>query len=96
MTDLPSLLLSLAAGAVLAGVYLVILWISLYRLQHRRRPGQWVALGLIVRLAVVVSGFYVILGNGRWQLLLAALAGFVMVRTLAVGSMRRRLSTQRD
>jgi hypothetical protein len=40
-------------------------------------------------MVLVVATFYWILGDGHWQRLLAALAGFVTLRIVILGRVRR-------
>ena len=46
----------------------------------------------VVRTAVVVVGFYFVM-DGRWERMLACLAGFIMVRLILVSRMRAQLDS---
>lgn len=78
--------LALAAGTAMAAFYFGGLWLTVRRIAARRRPMLLVFGSFIVRGAVVVAGM-VWIARMHWQLLLAAMAGFVLVRVI----MTRRL-----
>lgn len=77
--DPPALALAFAFGFVTGAVYLRVLWLSVQRLAHARRPVIGLLTGMGMRLAVLLGAFYVIM-SGDWQRLLACLAGFLVVR----------------
>jgi F1F0 ATPase subunit 2 len=86
-----SLVLSFAAGAVLGAAYLYALWFSVQRLSQARRPGAWLISGAGLRTVAVVGAFYLVM-DGRWERLLACLAGFVLVRLILLRKLRPRPS----
>jgi F1F0 ATPase subunit 2 len=88
MNDLPYLLLMFIAGIMLAGVYLAGLWLSVKYLQTRKHPALWFVMSLVLRLGIVALAFYFILASGNLQHLLAALAGFVLLRALVIRRVR--------
>ncbi len=90
MNDLPSLLLMVFAGALLAGLYLVGLWLTVRDIHHQRHPALWLLLSIMLRMGLVLVVFYLILGDHRWSLLLAVLFGFIAIRTVAIGWLRHR------
>lgn len=55
------------------------LWWTVNKSLSARRPGLWVFVSLMLRMGIVLSGFYLVAGF-RWQRLLACLLGFVMAR----------------
>lgn len=69
------------SGLGLGGFYFGVLWLSVRRLTDMARPGLWMTMMYLLRTAVVLLGFYLVM-DGRWQSLLAALAGFVIVRVI--------------
>jgi len=81
--SLPLMLLALLGGIVLGGFYFAVLWYTVQRLSTVSRPALWMILSFVIRLGVVLSGFY-LLSGGHWQNLLLALLGFVMVRSVLV------------
>jgi F1F0 ATPase subunit 2 len=75
--------LALLAGMVLGALYFGGLWWTVQRLTSARHPGLLFLASFIGRTAVTLAGFFLIAG-GRWQRLLACLAGFVLARFLLV------------
>ena len=71
-------------GTALAGIYFGALWLTVRHLIHHRCPEILVIGSLIVRLGLALIAFYLILDGGHWVRLLAALFGFIIVRTLFV------------
>ncbi len=83
-----------AAGAGLGGAYLWLLWRGTAALAGARTPGRTALAGAGLRIALVAGGLWVI-GAGAPLRLLVALAGFLLVRQLAVRHVRRRLQARR-
>lgn len=96
INDLFVLLLMAIAGALLAAVYLAGLWVTVRRLHRYQHPALLLVTSIIMRMGLVVVGFLFILGDRHWQHLLAALAGFLTLRTLAIRRVRRRLPEARS
>lgn len=90
MNELPSLLLMVLAGALLAGLYLIGLWLTVRDIHRQRHPALWLLLSILLRMGLVLVVFYFILGDQRWSLLLAALFGFIALRIVAIGWLRYR------
>ena len=78
-----SLIVALAGGMLLGAIYLAVLWLSVHRLTRVRRPGLLMVAGYVLRMLLLIAGFY-LLGGGQWQSFVAALAGFILVRTLVL------------
>jgi len=95
------LMMNLSAG--MAGIGLGVLffgglWWTVNKSVTSRRPGLLVFISLIVRLSVILAGFYVVAG-ARWQEWLACLVGFVVSRFLVtrfISSLIRRFMTHRS
>lgn len=79
-------------GVALGGLYFGALWFTVSRLAHTRRPALLMVASLSARLALLLIGFYVILDGAHWDRLLAALLGFVAVRTVLI----RKLGPARE
>lgn len=88
MVDIGALAIALAWGTFLSGIYFGTLWLTLRRLTYSRRPAVLLMLSLLLRLALLLTGFYLILDGGHWGRLLAALIGFITVRTLLMRKLR--------
>ena len=84
-------LLCLVAGAALGTFFYYGLWWTVRRVATAAHPGLLSLASFAVRAAVVL-GLLWYLTKGRWDLLAAALAGFILARIVAVrrlGPMRR-------
>lgn len=71
-------------GAVLGLAYCLALWWHVRRLVAARHPGPWLAVGALLRIAVVGAVLYGI-AEYEWLAMIGAAAGFVFVRTCVVG-----------
>lgn len=85
------MLLMFFTGALLATVYLAGLWLTVNRIQDRRHPALWLVCGFLARLAMVFAVFYFIIQEHQWPHMLAALAGFVIVRGLTIRRVRGKI-----
>jgi F1F0 ATPase subunit 2 len=69
----------LLAGVLLGGFFFGGLWWTI----QMRSPSEWSGLlfagSLLLRMAVVLTGFY-LLSHGDWRKLVACLAGFLLAR----------------
>ena len=83
MTLILSLLLGLMAGLALGLWYFGGLWLTVQRLPGARHPGFLSLVSLIIRLGLTLAGFYLVM-SGKWERLLACLAGFLLMRTILV------------
>lgn len=73
----------LAGGALLGVLFFGGLFLTVKNGLSTRFPGGWFLVSMVLRMAVVVAGFYV-LGQGEFLRFVAALAGFLLVRTLLI------------
>lgn len=83
MSQVVFLLLAFAAGLAVGLFYYGGLWLTIRRLPQSRRPAMLTGMSLLVRLSLTSAAFYIVMG-GRWERLLACLAGFLLVRVLLV------------
>lgn len=98
MNDPIRLLLSAVAGLLLGGFFFLALWWSLRKALVSTWPMLWQLGGMLARFAVVLAGFYFV-ADGRWQRMLACLAGFVVARIVLlrlVPSPLHRLATNEE
>lgn len=77
------LIVAFTAGAALGLFFTLHLWGSVRRVTGTDGITLSSVGGFIVRVTVVTAGFYLVMG-GRWERLLAALLGFVLVREVMV------------
>lgn len=75
-------------GGGLAGAYLWALWLTVQRLPRSRHPTPRLLASFLARTAVLAAAFVYLVRDGHWERLLAALAGFVVVRTIVVARAR--------
>jgi F1F0 ATPase subunit 2 len=68
-----------AAGLLLGAFFFGGLWWTVRRGVASKRPALWFLGSLILRMATVLTGFYLI-GREHWQRLLCCLLGFVVAR----------------
>ena len=75
------LILSILIGGLLALFFFGGLWWTVQRITGSERPYLIAIISFIVRTAVILLGFYLLLRVG-WPYLLAALAAFIISRTV--------------
>ncbi len=85
-------LLAALAGAVLGFVFFRGLQLTVERLASSTRPGTLMLASLVLRTAIALGGFYAIARLSELSGLVAALAGFVLVRTLLLRGARRAIA----
>jgi len=91
LTDAAALTLALAIGTLLGVFYFGTLWLVVRRLDRLAWPAVWLGVTGILRLAVVL-GLFALLVGARWERLAVALAGFLAVRVV----LTRRLGRPAD
>lgn len=79
--DLVGLSMALAAGAALGAGYFAGLWLTVCRLSYTPSPYRFYSVSLLLRLTLVLGGFY-LLSAGGYGDLLAAGVGFMLSRQL--------------
>ena len=70
-----------AAGLVLGAFYFIALWRTVKRLPDTPRPWRLMLGSFVVRMAVLLPGFYFVM-SGHWERLIMALVGFILMRKL--------------
>jgi F1F0 ATPase subunit 2 len=73
--------LAFAAGLVLGAFYFIALWRTVKKLPDTPSPLRLMLGSFVLRMAVVLPGFYFIMG-GEWQRLAVALIGFILMRMI--------------
>jgi F1F0 ATPase subunit 2 len=79
MNQLIHLLLALVAGIAVGLFYFGGLWLTVQRLPQTRHPAVLSLVSLFIRLGLTLAVFYLVMA-GRWERLLACLAGFLLMR----------------
>ena len=88
LTESLTLLPAFGAGALTAGLFFGGLWLTVNALGRSRRPTLILLASLIVRLTLACGVLYIIVVLGSWLHLLAATAGFLLVRLLMIRRLR--------
>jgi F1F0 ATPase subunit 2 len=79
MNEALRLAYALAAGVLLGAFFFGGLWWTVRRGLASQRAALWFIGSLLLRLGMVLPGFYFVAG-GDWRRMLAALLGFVLAR----------------
>lgn len=82
MINITALIIAFILGTAVSAIYFGMLWLTVRRLVHHRRPALFLMLSLLLRMALLLSCFYLILSSGQWDRLVAALLGFIALRSL--------------
>jgi len=70
-----------AAGILLGASFFGGLWWTVRRGVSAERPALWFLGSVVLRMSIVLIGFYLV-SSGDWERLLACLIGFVIARFL--------------
>jgi F1F0 ATPase subunit 2 len=81
MSDLLPVLLALALGLILGGVFFGGLWWTVARGVASRQAALWFFVSMLLRTGVALLGFYLV-ARGSWQRLVVCLLGFVVARCI--------------
>jgi len=91
VSDILWLTFMFLVGGALALVWLAFLWANVQSLVHKEKRGLPLLAGALLRLLLVAAGFYLVISVSRsWTYLLAALAGFILIRFVVLVVVRRR------
>jgi F1F0 ATPase subunit 2 len=70
-----------AAGLLLGAFYFIALWRTVRKLPDTLSPVRLMLGSFALRMAVVLPGFYFVMG-GQWDRLAMALIGFILMRMI--------------
>lgn len=79
MNEITFMILSLFCGFVLGLFFFVGLWWTIKKSMVSRHPALVLLSSLIIRICVVLIGFYYI-SQGNWKRILSCLAGFIIAK----------------
>lgn len=82
VTLLFALIVAFAAGLFLGAFYFIALWHTVQRMTTAHSPARLMLISFVLRMVVVVAGFYLVMGAGRWERLAAAMLGFIVMRKI--------------
>ena len=71
----------LVAGVLLGAIFYGGLWWTVRKGVSSQRPALWFFGSLLLRMSIVLAGFYVV-ADGQWQRLLVCFVGFVTARLI--------------
>jgi F1F0 ATPase subunit 2 len=81
-TTLLFLIAAFTAGLALGALYFIALWQTVQRLPAANSPARLMLVSFVLRMAVVMSGFYFIMGEQHWERLTSAMLGFIIIRKI--------------
>ena len=84
------------AGGLLGFLYFMGLWQTVQKLTQAKSPARVVAVSFALRTAMVLGGFYVLMGAGHWERLVAALTGFILMRKILTARKGPRQAVQQS
>jgi F1F0 ATPase subunit 2 len=90
MNETLMLVVAGAVGLVLGAVFFGGLWWTVRKGVSSPRPALWFLGSMLLRMGIVLAGFYFV-GGGQWQRLLVCLLGFVIARFLVMWLTRTRV-----
>jgi F1F0 ATPase subunit 2 len=79
MNETLIMVLAWAAGGALGAIFFAGLWWTVRKGVSSRHPALWFLGSLLLRMSLVLTGFYSVSG-GHWDRLLLCLLGFIMAR----------------
>ena len=83
MNETLLMILAFVAGIVLGIIFFGVLWFTVKKTVTAKAPWLWMLGSFIVRIAIVLTGFYFI-SDGNWQRLIACLVGFIIARFIVI------------
>jgi F1F0 ATPase subunit 2 len=78
---------ALVLGGILGAVYFLSLWRTVRRLPVSDHPARLMIVGFLLRMALALTGFYLIMA-GDWRRAAAAAVGFLAARYAVAWSLR--------
>ena len=87
MNETLTLAVAWLAGGLLGAIFFGGLWWTVRNGVSSARPALWFLGSLLLRMGIVLAGFYFVSG-GQWKRLVACLAGFIIARVVVTWLMR--------
>jgi F1F0 ATPase subunit 2 len=95
INDVLPLLPAAGAGFLLGLIFFGGLWWTIRRMLHSQRPALWMLGSLLLRTAIVLSGFW-LLADHDWKRMLVCMAGFFIARLALTWLLRFRHAQPSD
>lgn len=83
MNDRLFMIAAFVAGIALGTLFFGGLWYTVKKIITAKMPALWVMGSFIVRIGLVLTGFYFI-SAGSWQRLISCLVGFIAARFIVI------------
>lgn len=83
MNESLNLAFALVTGIFIGKIFFAGLWWTVRKGVLSKHPALWFLGSMLLRMGIVLFGFYFILGNS-WQSLLTGLFGFIVARLIVV------------
>jgi len=93
MNETLTLVLAWLVGGLLGAIFFGGLWWTVRRGVSSPRPALWFFGSLLLRMSIVLAGFYSI-GRGNWERLVACLLGFIIARFIVMRLTRNPIEGQ--
>ena len=74
----------LISGSALGLFFFVGLWFTVKQTMLSNKPHLWFILSFVLRITLLLMGFFFISKSGHWQHLACALIGFVITRSILI------------
>lgn len=82
MKIIMALILSFVAGLGMGAFYFLTLWQTVRKLSSAKNRVRLMLMSFVIRMTAVMTGFYLVLGNGQWERLALAMLGFIIIRKI--------------
>ena len=92
-TDLAGLFIAFVAGAAMGAGYFAGLWLTVCRLSSTQSPYRFYGSSLLLRMTLVLAGFYLLAAKGYENVLVAGV-GFMVSRQLWLLAKRSQTAKQ--
>jgi F1F0 ATPase subunit 2 len=76
------LVAAFAVGLALGAFYFATLWRTVRQLPATHSPARLMLVSFVLRMAVVMAGFYLVMGGEHWERLVSAMLGFIIIRKI--------------
>jgi len=83
MNETLTLILAGVAGVALGAIFFGGLWWTVRKGVPSPRPALWFFGSMVLRMGIILAGFYFV-GGGQWERLLACLLGFIVARFIVM------------